>query len=98
MSKYAKGPRTHRELRIYSAGQFAGMRNVYLAQARSSSISRASRTQLVRQAREHHWTYLARLREANGAPGYFLPETKDTPPQYSAPNYVDGWFQKRQAG
>lgn len=72
----SKGPRNLRELGLYSAGQYAGMRNVYMAQA---SIAKGrERASLVRSAREAHHTYLARLREANGQPGYYVPESLRT--------------------
>lgn len=66
-------PRNHRELRIFSAGQAAGMRNYAMAQAATKSKPKAERAKLVKMARDFHHTYLQRLREAAGAPGYHFP-------------------------
>ena len=96
--KNIRGPRTHRELRIYSAGSAAGSRNAFMAMAASKSRPASERAEFVRQARSFHHIYLARLREANGAVGYFIPEVVDTPPNYSLPPIEDGFMFRRQAG
>ncbi len=71
--------KTSRDLRIFSAGQMAGMRNFAMVMAATKSRPRAERASFVKQAREFHHTYLARLREANGAPGYYVPMLETVP-------------------
>lgn len=72
--------KTLREAQIFGAGLYAGMRNVWMSHA--ATVKGAQRAQFLRFARDHHHVYLARLREADGAPGYRAPteQTVSAPP------------------
>lgn len=91
-----KGPRNLRELSLYSAGQYAGMRNVYMARAAVEAAGSDARKHAVCTAREHHHVYLARMREADGAAGYRVPE-EITAANYQLPKYEPGWLTRKQA-
>lgn len=79
MSRRTNGPKNLRELSLYSAGMYAGLRNLHMAQAATKGRTKAERAASVRSARECHHTYLARLREADGQPGYYVPESMRAP-------------------
>lgn len=89
------GPRNHRELSLFSAGMYAGYRNTYMA--RAARATGAHRSQLVRFARENHHTYLARLREANGAAGYRAPVEVVERGVVELPSYGASFLRARQA-
>ncbi len=90
---------TLRDVSLVSAGAARGARNVYLAMAADKTRGPLERSSLIRFARENHWTYLARLREASGAPGYYVPqEIVAADITKAEPTYQSGAFFKRQAG
>lgn len=94
------GPTNLRELRLFSAGQFAGMRNVYVAMARGAKG--ALRKAYIKSARGLHWTYMARMREARAAAlgltvGYRVPDLGVTNAAYELPAVEPGFMFRRQA-
>jgi hypothetical protein len=71
MSTYKMSrPQNKRECDLMAAGRYQGMRNYAMAlAAQSKGVTRAAH---VAAARRFHWTFMARLREAGGAPGYYV--------------------------
>lgn len=69
MSKF----NSHREISLYSAGMYAGMRNCHMAAAANVGYPKSLRAFHIKTAREMHHVYLARMREAAGAKGYRAP-------------------------
>jgi hypothetical protein len=90
---------TLRDVSLVSAGVYRGMRNVYMAQASMKSVGPIERKTLVKLARESHHTYLARLREASGAPGYrAMEEIVAADITKAEPTYQSGFMTRKQAG